>query len=137
MRVDKQKRELGLTLVDVIEEYKPHGYTPEHVLQTLMDLYVAGYVTYPRTDCPYIPKEMVEGISTILCAVDLLVPGSAKNLTVNPKARVFIENFRYAHHAIIPAWRNEQWKHPLKSMSEFAQDVYKFIALSYLEVICA
>lgn len=44
---------------------KAHGWGAKDALDILQALYESGYVSYPRTDCPYLPEEHIAGALAI------------------------------------------------------------------------
>ena len=106
------------------------GLTVGQTMSVLQKLYEEGYISYPRTSCRYIRKDMLEGISAMLAALKAdprfashaeSLEGSALNLHAvdDDKAAV--------HHAIIIT------ENRAGCLSPDEQAVYSLIAGRMLE----
>lgn len=83
---------------------KRYSFSAEQVLQLAQSLYEKKAITYPRTDCPYLPADLVPKLPAHLQAVCqgpyLYLAEEAGRLGV-PKGKRIINTIS-AHHAIIP-----------------------------------
>lgn len=85
-----------------VEANKKFGLSPKDVLDTVQSLYEKKFVSYPRSDCNYIPasqKEDFSKIMPVLLAMDL--PGAAA-ADFSMASKAFNDSKITAHHAIIP-----------------------------------
>lgn len=77
------------------------GYTAQQTLSTLQSLYEKRLVTYPRTDCPYLPEEQFTDAPVILKNIINILKFDAKPIpTIKHKA--WDSKKLTAHHGIIP-----------------------------------
>ena len=85
-----------------VEANRFHGYSPKTVLDTVQSLYKKKLVSYPRSDCNYIPTSQHSGGSKILKMLAAYgIPGADQgNLKI--ESRAFNDKKVTAHHAIIP-----------------------------------
>ena len=83
---------------------KRYGFSAEKVLELAQSLYEKKAITYPRTDCAYLPADLIPKLPAHLQAVRrepyLESAGEALKLGVPRGKRVI--NAVTAHHAIIP-----------------------------------
>ncbi|MDD2553908.1 MAG: DNA topoisomerase 3 [Desulfotomaculaceae bacterium] len=83
---------------------KRYGFSAEKVLELAQSLYEKKAITYPRTDCAYLPADLIPKLPAHLQAVRrepyLESAGEALELGVPRGKRVI--NTITAHHAIIP-----------------------------------
>lgn len=118
-----------------VEANKKYGYSAEQTLKLTQSLYEKKYVTYPRVDTVYLPKDQYSKIPAILKNIgytDLVTPLLQKPIKKSKK--VFNDNKVTDHHAIIPTGV------PPKAMNGDEINVFdliarKFIAAFYPECI--
>ncbi|MDF7669917.1 DNA topoisomerase III [Orbaceae bacterium ESL0721] len=135
--VSNKKRELTpplpLNLSTLqIEMAKKCALTAQEVLdicQTLYEKY--KLITYPRSDCRFLPEEHLNQITAVKEAIanncsDLTTFIDAADLSLRSKA--WNDKKVEAHHAIIPTLR----KMDTSSLTENQRNVYQMIALYYL-----
>lgn len=83
---------------------KRYGFSAEKVLELAQSLYEKKAITYPRTDCAYLPADLIPKLLAHLQAIRrgpyLESAGEALKLGVPQGKRVI--NTITAHHAIIP-----------------------------------
>ena len=106
-----------------VEANKKYGYSPKIVLDTVQQLYEKKFVSYPRSDCNYIPEAQFEDAKKIF---DILnVPGKDKaNLALKSKA--WNDKKITAHHAIIPTIVK------VNDLDDTQQKIYNMIAKRYI-----
>lgn len=108
-----------------IDANKKLGISPAETLDIVQKLYEAKIVSYPRSDCNYIPTAQKADAIQILKAIDKVVNSSNANLKIESKC--WNDKKITAHHAIIPTVV------PLKDdVTKNEKDIYKLIALRYL-----
>ncbi|WP_439287465.1 DNA topoisomerase III [Lonepinella sp. BR2357] len=136
---DKREKEtaplpysLSALQIDVAKRF---GLSAQEVLDTCQDLYEKHkIITYPRSDCRYLPNEhfadrhkVIQAIATH-CAEYQNVP-SAVNL--EQKNRCWNDKKVEAHHAIIPTAKNRPVNLNLRE-----QQIYQLIARQYFMQFC-
>ncbi|TNH05777.1 DNA topoisomerase III [Testudinibacter sp. TR-2022] len=118
-----------------IDAGKRYGFSAQQVLDTCQRLYeVHKLITYPRSDCRYLPEEHFADRSAVSVAISQhsqpyqtlpdIVDLTQKNRCWNDKK---VE----AHHAIIPTANRRQIR-----LSTNEQQVYDLIARQYLFQFC-
>lgn len=109
----------------------------KEVLDTAQNLYERHQlITYPRSDCRYLPEGHYEQRTTIIRAIGQVDPELATACTdANPELRSAAWNDGKvdAHHAIIPTARSR----PSGQLSAAEQKIYNLIARYYLMQFCA
>lgn len=108
-----------------VEANKRYGFSPKEVLDTVQNLYEKKYVSYPRSDCNYIPASQKEDAEKILPILqDLHITGADQaDLEITSKA--FNNKKITAHHAIIPTGVLPE------SLNDREQKIYELIANRY------
>ncbi len=99
------------------------------ITQSLYERHKA--VTYPRTDCPYLPENMLAEIPAVLNALLASDPSLQPLLsTLNPRqrSRAWDDNKIGAHHGIIPTTEPTD----VSAMSDRERAVYRLIRAHYL-----
>ncbi|MGI0119965.1 DNA topoisomerase III [Zooshikella sp. RANM57] len=115
-----------------IDAAKRYGLNAQQVLNTCQDLYEKHkLITYPRSDCRYLPIEHLNQINTVLAAIDHVCDSLATvvneaNLSLRSKA--WNDKKVEAHHAIIPTER----KLDANRLSKVELQIYELIARQYL-----
>ncbi|MDC9603775.1 DNA topoisomerase III [Xenorhabdus griffiniae] len=113
-----------------IEAAKRFGLSAQDVLDICQRLYETHkLITYPRSDCRYLPEEHFVGRHAVLNAISThathLLPQDA--LDIEQKNRCWDDKKVDAHHAIIPTARSSQ-----VNLTENESHIYSLIARQYL-----
>lgn len=109
-----------------VEANIKYGLSPKEVLTMVQDLYEKKYVSYPRSDCNYIPvsqKEDAARILPVLAALGIAGAGAA-NIELTSKA--FNDQKITAHHAIIPTGIQPE------KLTDIERKIYALIAKRYV-----
>lgn len=117
-----------------IEAAKRYGLSAQTVLDTCQRLYETHkLITYPRSDCRYLPEEHFAGRQSVLKAIGVHQPTLQLPADFNPqqKNRCWDDKKVDAHHAIIPTARSGAVR-----LSENEARVYALIARQYLMQFC-
>lgn len=76
--------------------------SPKKVLETVQELYEAKYVSYPRSDCNYIPAAQQSDAEKILPMLKQYGIAEAAKADICIKGLCWNDKKVTAHHAIIP-----------------------------------
>ncbi|MDP0588493.1 MAG: DNA topoisomerase III [Candidatus Endonucleobacter bathymodioli] len=101
------------------------------VLESCQKLYEQKLITYPRSDCRYLPKDHFEQVREVLSAISSNQQQLAKAVDkaqTNRPGKAWNDKKVSAHHAIIPTSR----KSSLARMSESETKIYGLIARQYI-----
>lgn len=115
-----------------IEMAKRNGLSAQEVLDICQSLYEKHkLITYPRSDCRFLPEEHLKQINGVKAAIEnncseLQTAVNDADFTLRSKA--WNDKKVEAHHAIIPTLR----KTKMDSLSLNEQAVYQVIATQYL-----
>ncbi len=118
-----------------IEAARRYGLSAQQVLDVCQRLYETHkLITYPRSDCRYLPEEHFAGRQAVLNAINAHQPDlmAQAALTTTQKNRCWDDKKVDAHHAIIPTARAGK-----TSLTENEQHVYGLVARQYLMQFCA
>jgi len=110
---------------------KRWGYGAEDVLKAAQNLYEAKLVTYPRTDCEYLPESQHTDAPAVLAAMRSVFPAMAKLIErADPtlKSRAWNDEKITAHHGMIPT----QHRGEVARLSEIEANLYQLVARTYL-----
>lgn len=106
-----------------VEANKVYDFSPKTVLNTVQQLYEKKFISYPRSDCNYIPEAQFEDAKKIFDILD--IPGKDKaNLALKSKA--WNDKKITAHHAIIPTIVKEN------ELDDTQKKIYEMIAKRYI-----
>ncbi|OCG21753.1 DNA topoisomerase III [Gilliamella sp. App4-10] len=115
-----------------IEMAQKNGLSAQDVLDICQSLYEKHkLITYPRSDCRFLPEEHLKQITGVKSAIENNCPelqsaiGDA-NFTLRSKA--WNDKKVEAHHAIIPTLR----KAKMESLTDNEKAVYQVVATQYL-----
>lgn len=115
-----------------IDAAKAFSMTAQKVLDVCQALYERHQmITYPRSDCRYLPTEQFKQAKTIIGQLKTLaLPFSAAAQEANPAARSKAWNDKQvgAHHAIIPTSQTGSFS----KLNNDEQKVFELIARQYL-----
>ncbi|MGE1063593.1 DNA topoisomerase 3 [Megasphaera paucivorans] len=109
-----------------VEANKKYGFSPKEVLVAVQDLYEKKYVSYPRSDCNYIPVSQKADAVRILPVLSALGIAGANTADIEITSKAFNDQKITAHHAIIPTGIQ------LEKLSEIEQKIYELIAKRYV-----
>ncbi|EKZ7845986.1 DNA topoisomerase III [Salmonella enterica] len=118
-----------------IEAAKRFGLSAQNVLDICQKLYETHkLITYPRSDCRYLPEEHFAGRHAVMDAISVHAPDLLPQPVVNPdtRNRCWDDKKVDAHHAIIPTARSSS-----VHLTENEAKVYTLIARQYLMQFCA
>ncbi|TKI08163.1 DNA topoisomerase III [Martelella alba] len=118
-----------------IEAARRHGLSAQQVLDICQRLYETHkLITYPRSDCRYLPQEHFAGRQGVLDAIAAHQPDlmTAAALDTSRKNRCWDDDKVDAHHGIIPTARRAG-----ATLTGDEQKIYRMIAGQYLMQFCA
>lgn len=108
------------------EANRRYDMSIDKVLAIVQSLYEKKLVSYPRSDCEYLPISQHGDAKRILSAIGLYGISAAKTADITIKGKAFNDRKISAHHAIIPTGIVP------KDLSEAEKKVYDMIALRYV-----
>lgn len=115
-----------------IDAAKRFGMSAQTVLDTCQNLYERHkLITYPRSDCRYLPKEHLNEVNQITNAIKKTCTQLSKAVEgtgLNLKSKAWNDSKVSAHHAIIPTAQSVD----LNRLSSAESNVYQLIARQYL-----
>ncbi|MCW2473772.1 MULTISPECIES: DNA topoisomerase III [unclassified Symbiopectobacterium] len=117
-----------------IEAAKRFGLSAQQVLDTCQRLYETHkLITYPRSDCRYLPEEHFAGRHAVINAITVHASGLLPQpvVSLERRNRCWDDSKVDAHHAIIPTARSAN-----VSLSDNERQVYGLIARQYLMQFC-
>ena len=109
-----------------VEANKKHGFSPKEVLAAVQELYEKKCVSYPRSDCNYIPMSQKEDAPRILQVLMASGIAGADYADINLTSKAFNDQKITAHHAIIPTGIQP------RELTEVEQKIYALIAKRYV-----
>ncbi|KFW99692.1 DNA topoisomerase III [Pectobacterium carotovorum] len=117
-----------------IEAAKRFGLSAQQVLDVCQKLYETHkLITYPRSDCRYLPEEHFAGRHAVLNAISVHQPDLLPQpvMDVDRRNRCWDDGKVDAHHAIIPTARSAS-----ASLTENERKVYGLVARQYIMQFC-
>jgi DNA topoisomerase III len=115
-----------------IDAGKRLGLGPKQTLDACQALYETHrLLTYPRSDCPYLPEGQHDQATAVLAAIARNVPsllGAIGNADRSRRSRAWNDKKVTAHHAIIPTLVAK----PDASLSAAERSIYEMVARRYL-----
>ncbi len=101
------------------------GYSAKETLDAAQQLYEGKYISYPRSDCRFLPEEQFSEAGAILAALRAYMPACA-NADATIKSRAWNTAKVTAHHAIIPTGVA-----PQTPLEENQANIYSLVCLGY------
>lgn len=118
-----------------IDAAKRFGLSAQEVLDTCQRLYETHkLITYPRSDCRYLPQEHFAGRKAVLQAISSHVSEYQQLpevINIEQKNRCWNDKKVEAHHAIVPTANRKKISLNLREMQ-----IYQLIARQYLLQFC-
>ena len=117
-----------------IEAAKRYGLSAQNVLDICQKLYETHkLITYPRSDCRYLPEEHFAGRHAVLNAISVHAASLLPQPVVDPEIRnrCWDDKKVDAHHAIIPTARSAK-----VNLTDNEAKVYELVARQYLMQFC-
>ncbi|ENM5827062.1 DNA topoisomerase III [Vibrio metoecus] len=115
-----------------IDAAKRYNFSAQQVLDLCQSLYEKHkLITYPRSDCRYLPKEHLAQAADVVAAIannaqEMVTAVNNADLSLRSKA--WNDSKVDAHHAIIPTPK----KASVNALSSYEMKVYQLIARQYL-----
>jgi len=109
-----------------VETNQKYDFSPKEVLATVQGLYEKKYVSYPRSDCNYIPVSQKEDAVRILPVLAALGITGADAADTKLMSKAFNDQKITAHHALIPTGIQPE------KLMETEQKIYELIAKRYV-----
>ena len=109
-----------------VEANKAYKMSPKKVLETVQELYEAKYVSYPRSDCNYIPEAQKCEAEKIISMLKQYGIKDAAKADITVKGLCWNDKKITAHHAIIPTGVMPE------NLTDNAEKIYKLIAERYI-----
>lgn len=109
-----------------VEANRKYGCSPKEVLATVQSLYEKKFVSYPRSDCNYIPLSQKEDAVRILPVLAALNIAGAEAADTGLTSKAFNDQKITAHHAIVPTGIQPE------KLTETEQKIYGLIAKRYV-----
>ena len=125
-----------MTRLRLLDEAAATGHDAKTVSDAMQALYERGYISYPYTECEFIPAVQAGEAQSIVAAIAMVAPEVETRITVNAKSPVFVQEFVWAHHAIIP-WKETLWTSSIDDAHPLAREIYLLVAKAYLDAISA
>jgi DNA topoisomerase III len=123
---------LPYSLADLqVDAGRKLGWSAAHVLEVAQRLYERQLLTYPRSDCRYLPEAHFHEAPRVLDAVAAQAPGlgeACAGVDRTRRGRAWADAKITAHHAIIPTGRAE----PVL-LEETEQALYELVARRYVQ----
>ncbi|MFT5759759.1 MAG: DNA topoisomerase-3 [Alteromonadaceae bacterium] len=115
-----------------IDAAKRYGMSAQTVLDTCQQLYERHkLITYPRSDCRYLPKEHLNEATQVIAAIRnscSALSNAANNANVSLKSKAWNDSKVSAHHAIIPTLKSTD----MSRLSSAENNIYELVARQYL-----
>ena len=115
-----------------IDAAKRFGMSAKSVLDTCQQLYERHkLITYPRSDCRYLPKEHLNDVEQVAGAISnscSALIDAARNANYSLKSKAWNDSKVSAHHAIIPTSKSTD----LSRLSPAENNIYELVARQYL-----
>ena len=109
-----------------VEANRRYGMSPKSVLDIVQSLYEKKFVSYPRSDCNYIPSSQHADGGRILNALGNYGIAVATNADKSLVSKAYNDKKVSAHHAIIPTGVIP------KDLNDWERKIYDMIALRYV-----
>jgi DNA topoisomerase-3 len=110
------------------------GWSAKESLEVLQSLYEKQLVTYPRTDCPYLPSDHAPQARRIAEAIAKtgLLPSRVDELLplMSPKPEIYNDAKVEEHHGVIPTSRM-----PDESLPPKLRDAWRLVARRFLQTL--
>lgn len=122
---------LGYKLSDIqIECSKKFGYSASDTLAHIQSMYDSKIISYPRTDCSYMPEEQHGWASVIVENLKNTLPELvlSEQIDLSRKSKSWNDKKIGNHHAIIPTQKIAE----LGKLKPEERNVYELIAKKYL-----
>ena len=115
-----------------ISAAKAFAMSAKQVLDICQQLYEKHkLITYPRSDCQYLPTEHLHDVPAVTQAISKVSPSLAALFVaadLTKKSRAWNDKKVSAHHAIIPTAKNK----PTGGMSSQEEKIYDLVARQYM-----
>lgn len=106
-----------------------YDMSAQEVLDIAQELYLRKLITYPRTDCQYLPMEQFDDVHKVFSGLAFVpqVESAVKNADYKLRSKAWNTGKITAHHAIIPTGETLD-----KSFSDKEMKIFQLITYAYL-----
>ncbi len=114
-----------------IDAARQHRLSAKQVLESCQVLYEQKLITYPRSDCRYLPEEHFQQAPEVLAAIrhnEQNLVKAVDEADADTSGKAWNDKKVSAHHAIIPTARRAS----LERLKESEKQVYRLIARQYI-----
>ncbi len=115
-----------------IDANKRYGLSAQEVLDTCQALYERHkLITYPRSDCRYLPEEHLHESGAVVSALSSHchdLGNRSDQVDLTRKGKAWNDKKVEAHHAIIPTAK----KTDFSRLSQYEKNIYELVARQYL-----
>jgi len=112
-----------------IEASKAFGYSADEVLNIAQSLYETHKIaTYPRTDCGFLPTNMLSEAPSVLASIKSAFPDWVGGANASLKSAAWNDSKVTAHHGIIPTGGSVN----MDRLSTQESNVFKLICRNYV-----
>lgn len=110
------------------------GYSAQQTLDLAQSLYEKHKaITYPRSDCTYLPEEMTKEVPNILRSMvqTQVIPNHPDLSKAIIRKSIFDNKKLSDHHAIVPT----PIRPPVESMTEGERNLFELVALRFAQIL--
>lgn len=125
----KKAAPLPYSLSNIQKIGAKYGYGVQEVLDTMQSLYEKGFTSYPRTDCNYLPEDVLNDAPAILaCISDKFSDFEGYDIRLRHAA--FNDKKLSAHNAIMPLENDK----PLSELNDKEKTLYELVCKSFFQL---
>ena len=124
----------GLTRTKLLAIAAKAGFSEAPVRAAFQALYERGYISYPMTDCGYLPTVLCGESPSILADIKKATPEANTDCSPTMDAPIFSDE-PDVHHAIIPCEESTLWRKSIDDVAPLARAVYLIVVEHYVKAI--
>lgn len=129
------KQSSGMSTDRMIEAAQTLGLSRQDTLSLAQELYSFGFITYFYNAASVVPASEAQLIPGVLAAIAVNAPGIASPADPQANPEFFVNEFPFAHHAVMPSPRNGLQSVALSALGEKAEALYGIIAQAFIDQV--
>lgn len=142
-RKDVPNAPLAMTRSKLTALMHERGVSAQQVSLIAQALYERGFISYWHSEIGFLPGAHAPNVDATLVQVNELAPWMGVGALLeapskaNPNAGVFVQDFVWAHHGIIPLVNAGADTRELSELHPYATQAYELIAAAYVAAVTA
>lgn len=110
-----------------------YGYEEKEIFEILYELYNRGLITYPKTECSFLPESLYESAQKMIRTMEIK-PSSKNKVNPNLKSPAWDDDKVTTHYAIIPTDCSFAAMFMSQPLTEQQASIYRLVCEGFVQL---